>query len=135
MKTKIANLIPRRQPLGRWWVVYPIVLTQMMVATWLGQQWKPTDSLFLAAVSISSCLLFPAIFLGVVGSKPFVEFRSVGLLMLLFGSMLMAVTPFAMIGNPQFRSLSMGVSTISCLAGVAWLLVWAGLCVRFREGM
>jgi hypothetical protein len=111
---------------GRPWIVYPLLLIQIAAAAWLGRQWEPSPELWASVLVVSISIIFPAAWMF---DKPS-AFRvpwAVGLLLQLFGVMIMAMTGVLDGLGLLAQKPTMGVSFFACLLGLLWMGVYLSL--------
>ena len=112
---------------GRWWIVYPLTIGQLVAAVWIGLQWYPFAELTLAIMTPAIALFFPIVFLSLHGPEKLREWRGIGLLLTNFGLLVMAIGGLlkALVGGLQDNIT--GVSAALCGCGLCWLLLWIAL--------
>jgi hypothetical protein len=108
---------------GRAWIVYPLLVIQIAAATWLGQQWEPAPDVWAFVLAASISTIFPATWLF---DKPstFRELWAIGMLLQMFGVMIMAMTGVLLGWGLLERLPTMGVSFFVCAFGLIWMVVY-----------
>ena len=111
---------PKRRDIGRWWIVYPLLLIQIGVAGWLGRQWQPSPDQWAFVFVPSVCIIFPAAWMF---EKPtaFKEPWALGIMLQMLGVMVIAIGGVTLsLGFPEPGRM-IGASFFACLLGLIWM--------------